>query len=41
MEALEKAAERGAGAPEYLEDEARAVRSQIRMWGKDGEQYIR
>lgn len=41
MEALEDAAARGRGAPELLEDEARALRSQIRMWGKDGERYMR
>ena len=39
MEALESAAQRGAGAPEYLEDEARSLRAQIRMLGKDGEKY--
>ena len=41
MEALEAAAARGAGAIEYLEDEARALRSQIRIWGKDAEKYAR
>ena len=37
MEALEEAARRGEGAPEFLQDEASALRSQIRMYGKDGE----
>ena len=39
MEALEAAARRGAGAVEYLEDEASALRSQIRMWGREGEKH--
>lgn len=41
MEALKAEAQRGVAAWEYLEDEASAVRSQIRMWGKDGERYQR
>ena len=42
MEALEKlAVEEKIAAPELLEDEARTLRSQIRMWGKDAERYMR
>jgi hypothetical protein len=40
MEALEAAAGAAGGRPEaLLEDDARALRSQIRMWAKDGEKY--
>ena len=39
MEALERAASSGRAEPAMLEDEARSLRSQIRMWGKDGERY--
>jgi hypothetical protein len=45
MEALEAAAGAAGGRPEggrpeaLLEDDARALRSQIRMWVKDGEKY--
>ena len=32
----------GSGAPqELVADEARTLRSQIRMWGKDGERHMR
>ena len=42
MEGLEGAASEGAAESEYalLEDEARAARSAIRMWGKDGERFM-
>ena len=40
MEALEAAAGAAGGRPrEFIEDDARALRSQIRMWAKDGEKY--
>ena len=45
MQALEAAAGAVGGRPEggrpgaLLEDDARALRSQIRMWAKDGEKY--
>ena len=44
MEALEAAAapggRAGGGGGELLQDEARALRSQMRMWAKDGEKYV-
>ena len=39
MEDLETAAASGRADPEMLADDARSLRSQIRMWGKDGERY--
>lgn len=39
MERLEAAA--ASARPEDAADEARTLRSQIRMWGKDGERYMR
>ena len=40
MEALEAAAGAAGGEATFLEDEARTLRSQIRMWAKDGEKYV-
>ena len=40
MLSLEKAASRGSEELVVLEDQARALRAQIRMWGKDGERYL-
>ena len=40
VEALEAGARGAGGWGEYAVDELRTLRSQIRMWGKDGERYM-
>ena len=39
LQALERQASTGAGSDAMVQDEARTLYSQIRMWGKDGERY--
>jgi hypothetical protein len=39
LEALERAAQHGADGV-AVQDEARALFSEVRMWGKDGERYM-